>query len=341
MTTGGPPGQADDDLRFVLLDHALDFLFPAALRAVTALGVADHLTREPRPFGELAEAVGADPLSLYRALRLVATRGVVTEVDTGRFASTPLGDLLRTDTPASLGPAVLMITDPTFWRPAGELAETVRTGTSVFEQVFGVPFFEHFARDPDTAAVFHVGMASMSDPENPLVAAACEFPDSGVVVDLGGGHGGLLLAVLRDHPGLRGVLYDQEHVLAGHLLGRLGADDRWETAAGDFFTDAPPGDFYLVKRILHDWDDEQCVRILEHCRRGVSDHGRLLVVDAVVPPGNAPDHGKLMDLLMMSSLPGRERTRAEFEDLFTRAGFRLTRVVPTGSRLSVVEGVPA
>ncbi|NUS65651.1 MAG: SAM-dependent methyltransferase [Saccharothrix sp.] len=323
------------------MDHAMGYLFSAALRAVAALGVADHLAGGPRPVAELAEAVGADPLNLYRALRLLATRGIFTEHDDRRFALTPAADLLRADVPSSYRAAILMLTDQTFWRPAGELEEAVRTGTSPFERLFGMPFFDHFARDADTAAVFHVGMAAMSDPENPLVARACDFPPEAVVVDLGGGHGGLLLSVLREHPGLRGVLYEQPHVLREHRLGELGADDRWDLVAGDFFAAAPPGDVYLIKRILHDWDDEQCVRILRHCREAVSERGRVLVVDAVIPPGNDPDPGKVIDLLMMSSLTGRERTRAEFDALFARAGFRLERVLPTGTRLSIVEGVPA
>ena len=319
----------------------MGYLFPAALRAAAELGVADHLTAGPRPVADLADAVGADPRNLHRTLRLLATRGIFAEDDDGRFALTPAAELLRADVPSSFRPAVLMLTDPTFWRPAGELAEAVRTGTSPFERLFGLPFFDHFARDADTAAVFHVGMAAMSDPENPLVARAYDFPPQAVVVDLGGGHGGLLLAVLREHPGLRGVLFDQPHVLREHRLGELGADHRWELAEGDFFTGAPPGDLYLIKRILHDWDDEQCVRILRQCRQAVSDDGRVLVVDAVVPPGNEPDPGKVIDLLMMAALTGRERTRAEFEALFARAGLRLARVLPTGTRLSIVEGVPA
>ncbi|NUT54069.1 MAG: SAM-dependent methyltransferase [Saccharothrix sp.] len=323
------------------MDLAMSYLVPSALRVAAALRVADHLVEGPRPVADLAEAVGADPLNLRRTLRLLAAQGIFAEDDAGRFALTPTAELLRTDVPSSFAPAVLMLTDPAFWRPAGELAETVRTGVPAFDRLFGLPFFDHFARDPDTAAVFHVGMASMSDPENPLVAGACEVPPGATVVDVGGGHGGLLLEVLRGHPDAHGVLFDQSHVLEGHRLGELGADHRWDLVAGDFFAQAPPGDVYLLKRILHDWDDEQCARILGRCRRAISDRGRVLVVDAVVPPGNEPDPGKVIDLLMMSSLTGRERTRADFEALFAKAGLRLTRVLPTGTRLSIVEGVPA
>ena len=263
----------------------MGYLFSAALRAVAALNVAYHLVPGPRPVAELADAVGADPLNLYRALRLLATREIFAEDDAGRFALTPAAELLRTDVPSSFRAAILMLTDKTWWLPAGELEETVRTGTSQFERLFGLPFFDHFARDANTAAIFHDGMASMSDPENPIVARAYDFPPQAVVVDVGGGHGGLLLAVLREYPGLHGVLFEQPHVLQEHRLGELGADHRWTLAAGDFFTEAPPGDIYLIKRILHDWDDEHCVHILSQCRQAASDHGRVLVIDAVIPPG--------------------------------------------------------
>jgi hypothetical protein len=338
VSTAQPPTGADP--RFALVDEALGYLYAAALRAAAALGVADHLTEGPRTPAELAEATGADAASLYRVLRLLATRGIFAEDDAGRFALTPLAEPLRTDSAASVRSAILMLTDRSFWLPAGELVDGVRTGTSPFERLFGMPFFEHFARDADTAAVFHRGMAAMSDPENPIIARAYDFPSTAVVVDLGGGHGGLLLEVLRHNPGTRGVLFDQPHVLAGHRLDGLGAPDRWSLAAGDFFAAAPAGDVYLIKRILHDWSDEDSARILRHCRRAMSEGGRVLVIDPVIRPGNAPQSGKLLDLAMLASLTGRERTRADFDALFAEAGLRVARVIPTATPLSIVEGVP-
>jgi hypothetical protein len=338
MSPERPPEAADE--RFALLDDAMGYLYSAALRAVAVLGVADHLADGPRPVSELAGLTGADASSLYRVLRLLATRGVFTEDDDGRFALTGAAQSLRSDAASSVRAAVLMLTDRTFWLPAGELDETVRTGTSSFERLFGMPFFDHFAQNADTAAIFHVGMAAMADPENPVIARAYDFPAAAVVVDLGGGHGGLLLAVLRDHPALRGVLFDQPHVLAGHRLAELDGDHRWELADGDFFSTAPAGDIYLIKRILHDWDDEQSVRILRNCRQAMSANGRVLVIDAVIQPGNAPQPGKLLDVAMLASLVGRERTRADFDDLFARAGLRVHRVIPTATPLSIIEGVP-
>ncbi|MBO1413652.1 methyltransferase [Streptomyces sp. FH025] len=325
-----------------LIDEALGFLFPAALRAAAEVGVADHLADGPRTPAELAAATGTDARALYRVLRLLATRGVVAEDEQGRFALTDAGQALREGVPYSARAAVLMLTDRTMWRPAGELTHCLTEGTTAFEGIFGLPFFDHFAQDERTAAVFHVGMAAMSDAENALIAAACDLPRTGTVVDVGGGHGGLLIEVLRRNPELEGVLYDRAHVLAGH---RLGSDkeiaDRWTLAEGDFFTAVPTGDVHLLKRITHDWDDDRCVTLLEHCRRALNPGGRVLVLDAVVPRGNDPHQSKALDLMMMGSLTGRERTEADFAELFARAGLRLSRVLPTPTVLSVVEAVPA
>ncbi|MFE2111258.1 methyltransferase [Kitasatospora sp. NPDC059463] len=346
-TTGERTGTVDDPegLRrsaAFLVDEALGFLFPAALRAAADIGVADHLADGPAAPAELAVATGTDARNLHRVLRLLATRGVVTEDEQGRFALTAAGQALRGDVPYSVRSAVQMLTDRTMWRPAGELTHCLTEGTTAFENIFGVPFFDHFAKDARTAAVFHVGMAAMSDQENAPIAAAYDFPESGTVVDIGGGHGGLLLEVLRRNPGLRGVLHDRSHVLAGNRLeAHPELAGRWTPQEGDFFTAVPAGDVHLLKRITHDWTDEDCVTLLGHCRRALRPGGRVLVVDAVVPPGNAPHQSKALDLMMMASLTGRERTEADFAELFARAGLRLSRVLPTPTVLSVVEAVAA
>ncbi|NNN33731.1 SAM-dependent methyltransferase [Streptomyces sp. S3(2020)] len=324
-----------------LVEESLGYLFPAALRAAAAVGVADHLTGAPRSPAELAEVTATDARNLYRVLRLLATRGIVAEDTEGRFRLTATGDALRTDAPHSARSAILMNTDRSLWLPAAEMDRCLTEGTSVFEGIFGMPFFEHFAQDEATAAVFHTGMAAMSDPENAPIAAAYDFPATGTVVDVGGGHGGLLLEVLRRNPGLRGVLYDQPHVLAGHRLDVEETAGRWSLAEGDFFATAPPGDVHLLKRILHDWEDDRCVTILERCREAMTPGGRILVVDAVVPRDNAPHQSKTLDLLLMSALVGRERTEADFAALLAAADLRISRIVPTPTVLSVVEAVAA
>ncbi|MFE7524288.1 methyltransferase [Kitasatospora sp. NPDC057542] len=324
-----------------LIDEALGFVFPAALRAAADTGVADALANGPATPAELAATTGTDARNLYRVLRLLATRNVVAEDEHGRFTLTETGQALRSDVPYSARNAVRMLTDRTFWLPAERMAHCLTEGTTAFDDVFGIPFFDHFARDEETAAVFHVGMAAMSDPENAVIAAAYDFPETGTVVDVGGGHGGLLLEVLRRNPGLEGVLYDRAHVLAGHRLdGDKEIAGRWSTAEGDFFAAVPAGDVHLLKRITHDWDDDQCVTLLSHCRRVLHPGGRILVLDAVVPRDNAPHQAKTLDLMMMASLTGRERTEADFAELLGRAGLRLSRILPTPTVLSVVEAVP-
>ncbi|MFF2659056.1 methyltransferase [Kitasatospora sp. NPDC058032] len=338
-------GGGEDGLRrsaAFLVDEALGFLFPAALRAAADVGVADHLADGPATPAELAAATGTDTRNLYRVLRLLATRGVVSEDAQGRFTLTDAGQALRGDVPYSVRTAVQMLTDRTMWRPAGELTHCLTEGTTAFENIFGMPFFDHFAKDERTAAVFHVGMAAMSDQENAPIAAAPDFPPSGTVVDIGGGHGGLLLEVLRRNPGLEGVLYDRSHVLAGNRLGaHPEITGRWTVQEGDFFAAVPTGDVLMLKRITHDWDDDACVTLLGHCARALRPGGRVLVLDAVVPPGNEPHQSKDLDLMMMASLTGRERSAGDFAELFARAGLRLSRVIPTPTVLSVVEAVAA
>ncbi|MFE7464311.1 methyltransferase, partial [Streptomyces sp. NPDC057499] len=317
------------------------FHFPGARRAAAAVRVADHMTDGDESLERLAEATGTDARNLGRVLRLLATRGVVEETGAGRFRLTATGQALRSDAPHSARAAVLMLTDPTMWRPAGEMHRCLTEGGPAFTEIFGTPFFDHFARDAETAAVFHVGMAAMSDPENEPIAKAYEFPPTGTVVDVGGGHGGLLLEVLRRRPGLRGILHDQAHVLTGHRLGHEDIADRWSLSEGDFFSSVPSGDLYLLKRILHDWNDERSATILRNCRRAMTPGGRILVVDAVVPPGNEPHQSKTVDLMMMASLTGRERTEEDFAQLFKEAGLHLRRIVPTPTVLCVVEAVNA
>lgn len=327
-----------------LVDQSLGFLFPAALRAAAEARVADHLIGGSRTVEQLADATGTDRRNLRRVLRLLATRGVVEEDDTGHFSLAAAGTALCSDVPHSARSAILMLTDRTMWLPAGEMTRCLTDGHAAFEPIFGMPFFDFFAQDAATAALFHTGMAAMSDPENQPVADAYDFPETGTVADVGGGHGGLLRAVLRNHPTLTGLLFDQAHVLAGHRLGSEDGDEiagRWDAVAGDFFVAAPPADIYLLKRILHDWDDEQSARILRNCRAAMNTGGRILVIDAVIPAGNEPHQAKTLDLILMASLVGGERTSEEFARLFAAAGLRQTRIVPTPTVLSVIEAVAA
>jgi SAM-dependent methyltransferase len=326
-----------------VLELSMAYTYSAGLRAVTCLGVADHLVDGPKTAEELARATDTHPRKLYRVLRLLAARGVFREGSDGRFELTPAADVLRTDAPQSLRAAIRMITDRTFWAPTADIVENLRGAEGgVFERMFGTTFFNYWSKGMAPEEDFHVGMASMSDVENKFLTRGYEFPDGATVVDVGGGRGGLLLLVLQENPGLRGILFDQEHVVAKSRLAELGDESRWQLVAGDFFDKCPQGDVYLLKYIMHNWADDQAVRILRNCREAMAPGGRVLVCDPVIPPGNTPHTGKLMDLVVMSIYSGGcERTKEEFGRLFADAGLRLSRVIDTGSHVSIVEAVAA
>ena len=309
----------------------------AAIRAAALLKVADHLADGPREVAELAELTGSNEVYLRRLLRFLASGAIFRENEDGRFGLTPYAEVLRSDIPNSIRAGVLISTSETWWQSAGDLVEAVRHGEPAFERRYGMPLFDYLAENPSVGRMFNEGMATFAVADLDLVTSAYDFPDSGVLVDVGGGLGGLLLTVLRTRPGLRGVLFDHEKVLAGNMLGQLGADERWELVAGDFFESVPAGDFHLLKNILHDWNDDQCVRILENCRDAMGPGGKLLVIEAVIPPGNEPHAGKGLDMFMLLLLPGQERSLAEFEHVFSRAGFRVNQVITTASPLSLIE----
>jgi SAM-dependent methyltransferase len=219
----------------------------------------------------------------------------------------------------------------------------VRTGEPAFDHVFAMPIFEYFAKMPEAAATFDAAMTSISTFESKAVLAAYDFSGIGTLVDVAGGHGLLITSILKANRKMRGILFDLPHVTAGApaLLQASGIADRCRIVSGDFFASIPVGaDAHIMKHIIHDWDDERAIQILTNCHRALRPGGKVLIVDAVIPPGNGAHFGKLLDLEMLVLTPrGRERTRAEFQDLLHRSGFRLRRIVPTETHLSVVEGV--
>ena len=326
-----------------IVGQAMGYMYSAALRAVTLLGVAEQLVDGPRHPAELAELTGTNGPFLRRLLRYLATREVFREDEDGRFHLTPHADILRADAPNSIKAGVLTVTSDIFWLSTGDFADAVRHGEPAFDRRYGRPFFDYLTDNPDTGVMFAEGMASFSAGENAHIIASYEFPDSGVVVDVGGGRGGLLLEALQARPDLHGLLLDQEEVVAANILGQLGADHRWKPVAGDFFESVPAGDLYTIKNVLHDWNDEQCVRILRNCRDAMNPDARVLAIDAVLPPGNEAHFGKAVDIMMLLLASGQERTRPEFEQLFQSAGLRITRVIPIAGAfsLSVIEAEAA
>jgi hypothetical protein len=314
------------------------FIVAAALGAATRLDIADHLASGPKTAADLARASGANEDALYRLLRALATAGVFTETAPRTFSLTPISNLLRTGGPAR--DMVLWMCDEFHFRVYAELLEAVKTGRTVGEKVVGMPVFEYFAKDAALSQRFNNAMTAFSANVAPAALQAYDFSGIGTLVDIAGGHGMILAAILREHPQMRGILFDLDHVLAGNRLAEFGVKERVELVAGDFFKAVPGGgDAYIMKHIIHDWDDEQSLVILRHIRKALEEkaHGRVILLETVVRPGNEPDLGKLIDLEMLLLPGGRERTAEEFASLFARAGFELTKIVPTQSPLSVVE----
>jgi hypothetical protein len=322
-----------------LFEEAMAFTYSAALRVVAALGVADQLAGGARPVADLAAAVGVDAGPLGRILRLLAGRGIFAEEPDGRFRLAAAGEALRSDAAVPAGSGVLMLTDAMFWSTSYELAATLRRDQVTFADVFGMSRGEYFARHTDKEALFYDGMEQVSDAENPLIALGYAFPASGMVADIGGRYGGLLVEVLRANPGLRGVLLDKPEEVADHRLDVPGLAGRWEVAAGDFYAAVPAADLYLLKRILHNLSDGDCVRVLRNCRAAARPGGTVLVIDAIEPAAPAAHQSRAMDFMMLAAMTGKERTEAELARLLAEAGLRRTRLIPTPSVMSIVEAV--
>ncbi len=316
-----------------------------ALGTVVELGVPDRLAKGARRCSEIAREAGVSEDSLFRLLRALASVGLFKESSDRRFRLTGMGQLLRSDHPESLAGYARFTAHDSTWRPWGHLGYSVKTGAPAFDHVFNEPIFEHFAKNPEAAAVFDAAMTSISAAEARATADAYDFKGVGVLMDVAGGHGLLLATVLGRHKAMRGVLFDLPHVVAGALatFNRTGIAGRVQIESGDFFKELPTGaDAIIMKHIIHDWDDDSATRILQACRRALGPRGKVLIVDTVLPPGNVPHYGKLLDLEMLVLTPrGRERTKSEFRKLLLGAGFRLSRIVGTKSPLSIVEAVKA
>jgi hypothetical protein len=307
------------------------------------LRIADRLTDGPRPAEELAGEAGVAPRPLYRLLRALAGVGVFAQQADGRFRLNPLAEPLRGGGPDTLRALAVMVGEEQD-RCWDDLCETVRTGETAFERLYGRPVFDYLGEHPDQARTFDAAMTAFSGRSMRAVLDAYDLSGVGTLADVGGGLGTNLAAALGRYPALRGVLFDRPHVVARArpVLEAAGVAGRCAVEGGDFFQTAPRGaDAYLLGHILHDWDDAKAGRILDALRRAMPAGARLLAVEYVLPEGDGQAFGKLLDLHMLAAIGGLERTEAEYRRLFADHGFRLTRVVPTAGDISVVEGVPA
>jgi hypothetical protein len=337
--------RADDELppgervrRLVMGFRATQLVHVAA-----RLGIADLLRDGPQDASALATAVRAHPRALYRLLRALASLGLFAETPEGRFQLTSLGELLRGDAPGSLRPLALLYGEDWVWRAYGGVFHSVMTGRPAFEHVHGQGLFDYLQRHPEAAASFDYGMTAYSEQEAAAILGTYDFADAGTIVDIGGGAGALLASILTAHPRARGVLFEQPGVIdrARDLMTRAGLVERCATEGGDFFERVPSGgDLYVLKSVLHNWDDADGAAILRACRSAMHSRARLLIIERVIPEGNEPSEAKLFDINMLVMLSGLERTVDEYRTLLRSGGFDLTRVIPTAAPVSVLEASP-
>ncbi len=333
MTTPEPPSSQQ------LLRLVNGYQVAQALHVAAVLGIADELAGGSRSPAELAGAVGADEDALYRLLRALASLDVLHELDGRRFELAPLGEFLRSDVPGSVAGWAAFIGRPSIWTAWGALLHSVRTGENAFGSVHGEDVWTYRSTRPEESAVFDRAMTALTGTVDRAVATDYDFGRFGTVADVGGGRGTLLAAILDRHPGVRGVLFDQPHVVQGADLGAVA--DRCQVVGGSFFEAVPAGaDAYVLKAIIHDWEDPESVAILRVCRQAMDESAVLLLVERDLGPPNADPPAKLSDLNMLVGPGGRERTVDEYGALFEQARLRLTGVTPTAGGLQILEGSP-
>lgn len=312
-----------------------------AIYAAAHFDIAEHLANGPRSVEQLATATGANAEALYRLLRALASVGVFVETAPRQFGLTPLAEPLRTGVPGSKRALALMSGDEHF-RTWGDIDYSIRTGNIAFDHVYGKPFFDYLGEHPDKAAIFDAAMVGVHGRETSAILDAYDFSTIGVLADIGGGNGSQLTQFLQRHEKMKGILFDLPHVVerAKPAIESAGVAGRCDLVTGSFFEAVPPGaDAYILRHIIHDWDDEKSLAILRNCHRAMAADDKLLVVESVIPPGNEPFVGKFLDLVMLLIAGGKERTADEFRRLFKQAGFELSRIVPAGGEVSLLEGV--
>ena len=314
------------------------FQISQALYVAAKLGVADQLVDGPRPVAEIADAVGADAVSLRRLLRTLASMGVFNESEPGIFAVTPLGRTLASDEPGSMRDMALMWME-THYDPFSRLIDTIKTGVTAADAHYGQPFFTWISQYPDQVSRFTGAMANITTGIKTGAVATYDFSGAGKIVDIGGADGALLAQILAGAPSVTGVSFDLPHVIAeaGAAIKGHGLGDRLGAESGDFFEAVPGGaDTYLLSLVLHDWDDERAGKILENIRKAAKPGATIIALEPVMPAGDEPHMSKLLDLTMLAMTGGLERTEDEHRQLFARAGLTFQHVVSTPTPISFV-----
>ena len=305
------------------------------------LGLADLLEHGPRSADELANATKTHASSLYRLLRALASMGIFADNGRREFELTPLARCLLTNTPGSQR-ALAIMSGEEHYKAWGELLYSIETGKIAFDKLYGMPVFDFLSKNVEQAKTFDAAMVGVHGRETAAMTDAYDFSQFGTLADIGGGNGSLLMSVLKKHPTLKGILYDLPGVTerAKSALGEAGLADRCQVVGGSFFESIPSGaDAYLMRHIIHDWDDDKSMTILRNVHKAMKENGRLLLIEGVISDDNSPSFGKLLDLTMLTIPGGKERTADEFRELFKASGFELTRIIPTAAEVSVIEAI--
>jgi len=320
------------------------FWMTQCIGVAAQIGVADHLVEGAKSVETLAQLTSVDAQALYRLLRALASAGIFSEAEPRQFQLSPMAECLRSDAPNSIrGLAIWSGSEPTHWQMWGNLLYSVKTGKPAFEHVTGMPIFAYTAQNPEFAAVFDQAMTSASAMFNPAIIHTYDFSSIKTLVDIGGGQGAFLAAILQANPHLDGIVYDLPHVIEGatSYLEDLGLQNRCQAIGGSFLESVPEGgDAYIMKNTLTNWDDDHAIGILKNCYRAMPQGSKLLMVQSVIAPGNQPDLGKFTDLeMLLVTTAGRERSAAEFEQVLNAAGFQLVQILPTQCPSSIIEAI--
>lgn len=332
--------QAQDAER--MLQLATGHMFTAALQPIARMKIADLLADGPLPVSELAGKSASNEDALYRVMRLLASAGVFAESPGKVFALTPMSELMRTDVSGSLRDIIVWVGNRFHFQVWSEMAHSVRTGKPAVEHVYHKPCFEAIFGDPEIACDFNMAMTCFSQRIAPAVLEVYDFSGIGTLMDVAGGHGAILCEILSGYPKMNGILFDMPNVIeeANCHICSLKMEQRCQTITGDFFEQIPAGaDAYYLQHIIHDWNDERALKILANCRRALVGRadGRLLIVDSVVPENSDPHPSRWLDLEMLLMPGGRERTRGEWDALFAKTGFEITRILPMKAPESLIE----
>jgi len=320
---------------------SLGFVSSRAIYVAAKLGIADLIGDGAKTAQKLAQEADVDPDALYRIMRLLSGLNIFHQDHENRFSVTSLGDTLRENSAQSLRDHIIFTGEGSY-RTMVNILQGVSTGESVYAETFGKPIFEHLQEDPDMANLFHAGLRSRSNIENAALLEAFDFTGAKKVVDIGGGSGSLISAILSKFEHLEGVLFDRPPAIEAARRDTEGQIPRYEMVAGDFFEEVPGNaDTYILKLVLHDWSDEEAVKILETCRKAVRDDAKVLIIEGLVGPPNKLTNSNLTDLIMLVATGGHERTEEEFRAIIQRSGFEYRQAIPTSSSLFILDTVPS